>query len=807
MRNPAAILCIDDEQTILDSLKIELGDIVGNDYFIEIAQDGEEALEVLSELLEDNYEVALVISDYIMPNMRGDELLQRIHTLSPKTFKIMLTGQADIEGVGNAINHAKLYRYISKPWQADDLKLTVKEALHSYFQDKELAEKNAALQTANIDLERLNREQANLIAQLHENENRLTQFLDAVPVGILVTDAAGDPFYLNQAGTQILGKGFEESITADGSQATYQTYVAGDEQLYPPEREPISNALCGRSVKVDDMEIRHPDKTIPVEALGTPIYDREGKIAYAIATFTDITDRKRTEKLLADYNQTLEQEVADRIQELEAKNLQLQQEIQERQAALRERQQVETELRLSEEKFAKAFRSSPSAITITSLVDGTHLEVNDTFCRLTGYAPEEVIGRTALELEIWVNLEDRELMFQNLQENGFIRDYEFEFSCNSGVVKTALFSAEIINLHGQQCLLALSNDITERKRAEEALRQKNEELATALRKLQITQQELIQSEKMASLGQLIAGVAHEINTPMGAIRASIGNISTALNNSIYQLPRLFTELSPERQTDFFVLLEKIQMNQDILSFREERKLKRSLKQALGEMDIENAATLAATLVKLGITKDLDSFGSLLQDPNNNLILDAAYNLSMQRRNSENIKLAVERASKIVYALKSYVRQDASGEQVKAIVTEGIDVVLTIYHNQLKHGIRIIKNYEDIPAILCYPEALNQVWTNLIHNAIQAMNNQGELTIFASQQESWVVVKFTDSGCGIPSEIKSRIFEPFFTTKPAGEGSGLGLDIVRKIVEKHEGKIEVKSKPGQTTFSVFLPISE
>ncbi len=170
-----AILCVDDERAILDSLRIELENFFGNEYLIEIAQDGEEALDILIELLEDSYEVALVISDYIMPGIKGDELLKRIHVISPKTLKIMLTGQADLEAVGNAISYARLYRYIPKPWHDKDLILTVKEAVHSYFKDKQLAEQNLQLMQMNLELEQLNREQSKLIIQLHTNERHLKQ--------------------------------------------------------------------------------------------------------------------------------------------------------------------------------------------------------------------------------------------------------------------------------------------------------------------------------------------------------------------------------------------------------------------------------------------------------------------------------------------------------------------------------------------------------------------------------------------------------------------------------------------------------
>jgi class 3 adenylate cyclase/ActR/RegA family two-component response regulator len=147
------IICVDDESTILRSLKAELKEALGNTYRIEIAEGGEDALELVAELIEDDYEIPLIISDYVMPDMKGDELLRRVHEISPKTLKVMLTGQATIEAVGNAIKYAKLYRYISKPWQTEDLKLTVTEAIHSYAQDKQLAEQNALLREINQKLE------------------------------------------------------------------------------------------------------------------------------------------------------------------------------------------------------------------------------------------------------------------------------------------------------------------------------------------------------------------------------------------------------------------------------------------------------------------------------------------------------------------------------------------------------------------------------------------------------------------------------------------------------------------------------
>lgn len=165
------VICVDDEPAVLESLRIELRRALGEDCLIETAEDGEDALALMSELQEDDHEIALVLSDYIMPNIKGDELLARMHQMSPNTLKIMLTGQANLEAVGNALKLAKLYRYMAKPWTPEDLKVTVLEAVHSYLQDRKLDEQNYRLQLlneqlrqANIELERVVNEQAAIIA-------------------------------------------------------------------------------------------------------------------------------------------------------------------------------------------------------------------------------------------------------------------------------------------------------------------------------------------------------------------------------------------------------------------------------------------------------------------------------------------------------------------------------------------------------------------------------------------------------------------------------------------------------------------
>ena len=336
---------------------------------------------------------------------------------------------------------------------------------------------------------------------------------------------------------------------------------------------------------------------------------------------------------------------------------------------------------------------------------------------------------------------------------------------------------------------------------------KNEELLNALQQLKATQEELILSEKMAALGQLVAGVAHEINTPLGAINSSVRNIDNFWKNNLEQLPEFFQELSPERQLDFFALLQKSRQQEMMLSTREQRQIKKDLIEQVKSYGVENEAEIANMLVNLGVYEEPERFLPLFSELDSQDILRTAYQFGSVQTSIRTIITAVERAAKVVFALKTYARYDQTGEKVEANIIEGIETILTLYHSQTKLGVEVIRNFDrSMPTFRCYPDELNQVWTNLIHNALQAMDNTGTLTIDVMQQDNRASVKITDTGKGISPEIMPKIFQPFFTTKSSGEGSGLGLDIVKKIIEKHQGQIEVESVPGKTTFTVFLPIN-
>ncbi len=282
--NRLVILAVDDEPMVLESLTEELERTFGQDYDIEAAESAEEALEIIDELTQEGSEVAIIVSDHLMPGMKGDELLIKIHHQYPSSLKIMLTGQADVNEVGNAVNSANLYRYIAKPWDANDLNLTVKEALTKYVQRKQI-------------------EQQNL--QIQEKERRLTQFLEAMPIGVAVHNAVGQITYANHKAKELLKLDVLPDTKSEQLSEAFKVYRTGTEELYPTEELPIVRSLTGEIVRVDDMEIHHSDRVVPLEVSTTPIRDETGKIAQAIAAFQDISDRKKAEAERDSYTQEL----------------------------------------------------------------------------------------------------------------------------------------------------------------------------------------------------------------------------------------------------------------------------------------------------------------------------------------------------------------------------------------------------------------------------------------------------------------------------------------------------------------------
>ena len=335
----------------------------------------------------------------------------------------------------------------------------------------------------------------------------------------------------------------------------------------------------------------------------------------------------------------------------------------------------------------------------------------------------------------------------------------------------------------------------------------NETLENTLTELRNTQDQLIQSEKLAALGQLIAGVAHEINTPLGAINASQGFMDKNLGNLMQNLQDSGSALEGDVKVAFDALVQDTLDSGGSLTSREERQIARSLSKELDAEGIDNARAKAKALVQVGLREGHMNYLPIFKHEKAEDILELAGMIGKFNINISNIGLAVSKTQKIVFALKNYSRKQVTADLEPLDIVDNVQTVLTIYANQLKYGFTVHEDYDaDIPPMQGYPDELNQVWTNIIHNAMQAMPDGGDLYLSVKREGDQVVTRIRDTGTGIPDDVLPKIFEAFYTTKGAGEGSGLGLDIVKKIVDKHQGTIDVETEVGQgTTFIVTVPV--
>ena len=439
-----------------------------------------------------------------------------------------------------------------------------------------------------------------------------------------------------------------------------------------------------------------------------------------------------------------------------------------------------TEVGLIAERYNAVMDALEEAVTRTEAIvktamngivtfNGKNLEIttaNPSAATIFSYPIEQLIGMSIHTLWKWHDdqIEDQDKILHELLKTG---RHELVGCRGDG----SQFALEATVTQAKSGLLsfytATFQDISQRKQAEEALRQsktrlkqKNKELEQALQELQQAQSHLIQSEKMSSLGQMVAGIAHEINNPVSFI---YGNIQPALSytQDLLKLLELYRNHYPQPQPE--------------------------IADYANEIDID--------FLKLDYLQLLKS-----------------------------MRIGAERIRDIVSSLRNFSRLDEA--EIKAVdLHEGIESTLLILQSRLKQSgdhpeIKIVKDYDKLPLIECYPSQLNQVFMNIISNAIDALEEHNIQQIsqgIKSQQyqikiqtlfvdNQWVEIHITDNGPGMSKEVKSKLFDPFFTTKPVGKGTGLGLSISYKIiVEKHKGKIWCSSEPNQgTEFIIKIP---
>ena len=284
------------------------------------------------------------------------------------------------------------------------------------------------------------------------------------------------------------------------------------------------------------------------------------------------------------------------------------------------------------------------------------------------------------------------------------------------------------------------------------VRQRTSDLETAMNDLTESQVQLVQAEKMSSLGQLVAGVMHEINTPLLYVLNNTSMTADAINEMEIYLDATLPLVEAKSEADRMLALNHLKAKRDLID---------------PEIISENAQEISE------LSKD-----------------------SVEGLNQ---------ISELVQSLKDFSRLDRAAED-RFNVVEGLEKTLVITRNLWKYGIKVEKDFQEVPDIYCSPSRLNQIFINLITNAVQAMDGKGRMKISTSARGDWVEVSVQDSGCGIPEENLTKIMDPFFTTKPVGKGTGLGLSIVHQIVEEHEGQLLIDSKIGVgTRFTVGFPV--
>lgn len=406
--------------------------------------------------------------------------------------------------------------------------------------------------------------------------------------------------------------------------------------------------------------------------------------------------------------------------------------------------------------------------------DGSFQYVNDVAIKYSGYSKDEFLKLKIQDIDPSLNKENWEKLFEKRMVEE-IKDLESTYTRKDGSNIPVLINATNIVYEGESLNVSFINEISDIKKArnelqqaynelaasEEELRQRSEELNAVndhlttqkntleemIIKLRETQGQLVQAEKMASLGVLVAGIAHELNNPINYISTGADALRIVIAD-VLEIVHKYKEINKDNFVDKLDEIDRLRV----------------------EFNFDD---LLDDLLKMG----------------------------------ENINVGAEQAANIVRGLKSFSRMD-SGELGTYDVHEIIDNVLLMLYNNYKYRITLQKVFGDIPEIECFPSKLSQVFMNLITNAIQSIENEGEIKITTSKEGKEVVISVEDTGKGISKELESRIFEPFFTTKDTGQGTGLGLSITLGIIEDHGGKIELKSEEGKgTAFMVRLPIKQ
>lgn len=424
------------------------------------------------------------------------------------------------------------------------------------------------------------------------------------------------------------------------------------------------------------------------------------------------------------------------------------------------RKQAEELLRASEERFRLA--ETAAAVGTWEWDMKTNIaQYSDEYFRIIGIAPTSV-GQTYAEWMKIIHPEDRDKAaadIRNVMENHADYHSEYRIVRPDGDIRWLESKGRMSNaVEGKQTgMIGAVIDITERKKAEQQVVEQlehvagiNAQLLAVNKQLEFAKNQLLQSDKMAAIGLLAAGIAHEINNPVGYVNSNLSTLEKYLGIT-------------------FNIMDKYEVAAALL--KDDDPLKEELRQLRTKFKFDF------------IHKDIKK-----------LVAESQQGL--------------DRVTKIILDLKDFSHADSNEQWVWANVHRGLDSTLNVVWNELKYKCEVVKEYGTLPDIYCLPSQLNQVFMNILVNAAQAIEVRGKITLRTGQEGNRIWIDIIDTGQGIPAENIPHLYEPFFSTKPVGRGTGLGLAVSYSIVERHHGSIEVHSKVGEgSTFRVWLPVHQ
>lgn len=402
------------------------------------------------------------------------------------------------------------------------------------------------------------------------------------------------------------------------------------------------------------------------------------------------------------------------------------------------------------EQFKCTLDQTQDCVFMFSPVSLRFFYANHGAAEQVGYSLDQLMSMTPLDIKpAFTEKSFREMLRPLLGGHGGAITFETMHRHKDGHEIPVEVVLQYVETSGAPRFVSVVRDTSERKRVESEIRKRYEEVSTLNAQLQDMQHQLLQSEKMASIGQLAAGVAHEVNNPIGYVYSNLGTLEHYLHD-------LFEVIAAYESTE----------------------------PALADMAARAVVEQARQKADLAFLKE--DVGSIMGE----------------------CREGITRVKKIVQDLKDFSRIDTSEEWQWADLHAGLDSTLNIVRNELKYKTEIIKEYGVLPEVECLPSQLNQVFLNMLVNAGHAIEEHGTITLRTGVEVERVWVEIEDSGKGIPPEHLKRIFDPFFTTKPVGTGTGLGLSLSYGIVSKHHGEIEVHSEPGKgSCFRIWLPVRQ